>query len=76
MPLAERGVTAAIYYLIDEKAAYDTLAKVEERGAQGMVIRTDVSRPEALKDMQGQISSKWGGLDNFVNNALEICWDL
>ena len=70
LKLAERGAAVAVNYLKDEAAARGTLAKVQERGAEGFLVRADVSRPEELSSMVGQVRENFGALDVFVNNAL------
>jgi NAD(P)-dependent dehydrogenase (short-subunit alcohol dehydrogenase family) len=68
--LAERGATVAVNYLRDKAAAQDTLGGIRERGAEGVVVRADVSRPEEVSSMVGQVRESFGTLDIFVNNAL------
>ena len=70
LKLAEKGATIAINYLKEEGAANDTLAKVKELGAEGIVIQADVSKPEELTNMLNQVREKFGALDIFINNAL------
>jgi NAD(P)-dependent dehydrogenase (short-subunit alcohol dehydrogenase family) len=68
--LAERGARVAVNYLQDEAAAARTLAGVRERGAQGLVVQADVTRPEAIAGMFARVKEAFGGLDIFVSNAL------
>ena len=70
LKLAERGAAVAINYLNNETAARDTLAKVRAHSADGFIVRADVSRPEELSNMAGQVREQFGALDIFVNNAL------
>jgi enoyl-[acyl-carrier protein] reductase III len=70
LKLAEKGATVAINYLKDEAAAHDTLSKIQERGAEGMVIKADVSKPEELTTMLNRVHEKFGELDILINNAL------
>jgi NAD(P)-dependent dehydrogenase (short-subunit alcohol dehydrogenase family) len=70
LKLAERGAAVAINYLNNETAARDTLAKVRAHGTEGFIVRADVSRPEELSNMAGQVREQFGALDIFVNNAL------
>ncbi len=46
------------------------MAKIQEVGAEGFIIRADVSRPDELSRMAGEVREKFGTLDFFVNNAL------
>ena len=68
--LAERGTTVAVNYINNETAARDTLDRMRERGADGLIIRGDVSRPEDMSHMISQVRQEFGALDFFVNNAL------
>ena len=70
LKLAERGAAVAINYIQDEVAARDTLARVRELGAEGFIVRADVSRPEEWSSMAGQVREQFGALDIFVSNAL------
>ncbi len=69
LKLAEHGVKVAVHYYKNEEAATDALAKVRERGVEGVAIQADVSRPEDIHRMFDQVKSALGGLDIFVNNA-------
>ena len=69
LKLAEHGVKVAVHYYKNKEAATDALAKVRERGVEGVAIQADVSRPEDIHRMFDQVKSALGGLDIFVNNA-------
>src|SRR5438093_12790790 len=69
LKLAEHGVKVAVHYYKNKDAATDALAKVRERGVEGIAIQADVSRPEDLHRMFDQVKSALGGVDIFVNNA-------
>ena len=68
--LAERGATVAVNYVGNEAAGRDTLAMLRDRGAEGMLVRADVSRPEELARLVGEVHGTFGALDVFVHNAL------
>ena len=68
--LAERGAAVAINCLENEAAGRDTLTKVRDCGAQGMLVRADVSRPAELARLVGEVRDSFGALDVFVHNAL------
>ena len=70
LKLAEKGAAVVVNYIKDEAAALDTLAKVQERGAEGFIVRADVSQPDEIASMVSQVREKFGALDIFVNNAL------
>src|SRR5437867_4027691 len=69
LKLAEHGVKVAVHYYKNKDAATDALAKVRERGVEGIAIQADVARPEDIHRMFDQVKSALGGLDIFVNNA-------
>lgn len=69
LKLAEKGVKVAIHYYQNEAAAKDVLAKVRERGTDGLVIQADVSKPEDIRRMFGKVGAEFGKLDIFVSNA-------
>jgi NAD(P)-dependent dehydrogenase (short-subunit alcohol dehydrogenase family) len=69
LKLAERGVNVAIHYYQNEAAANDTLAKVRANGAAGIVVQADVSRPDEIERLFGQVKAEFGKLDIFVSNA-------
>src|SRR5574337_1297110 len=69
LKLAERGAHIAVHYYRNQAAADETLARVRERGADGYTVQADVSRPEEICRMFGQVGSKLGALDIFVSNA-------
>ncbi len=69
LKLAEKGVNVAINYYQNEAAANSTLAQVQERGVNGIVIQADVCNPEDISRMFNRIQSEFGTLDIFVSNA-------
>jgi NAD(P)-dependent dehydrogenase (short-subunit alcohol dehydrogenase family) len=69
LKLAEHGVQVAIHYYQNAAAANETLARVRERGAEGVVLQGDVSRPEDLTRLFNRVQAAFGTLDIFVSNA-------
>lgn len=70
LKLAESGVERiATNYLENDTAAKDTLQKLKDRGADGLLLKGDVGSPDALKQMFARVKSEFGGLDIFVHNA-------
>ena len=68
--LAERGATVAVNCFENETAGCDTLEMLRDRGANGLMIRADVSRPEELSRLVTEVHESFGALDVFVHNAL------
>src|SRR5262245_1310832 len=69
LKLAELGANVAIHYYQNEAAAKQTLAMVRDRGSDGLLVQADVSQPEQIVRMFGQVESEFGSLDIFVSNA-------
>jgi NAD(P)-dependent dehydrogenase (short-subunit alcohol dehydrogenase family) len=69
LKLAEQGAQVAVHYYQNEAAARETLAKIRERGSDGLMVQADVLRPEDIRRMFGQVRAELGTLDIFVSNA-------
>jgi enoyl-[acyl-carrier protein] reductase III len=69
LALASQRVNVAVHYHSQVDAARETLALVKEQGVEGCLIQADVTRPDEIERMFGQIQSQFGGLDIFVSNA-------
>jgi enoyl-[acyl-carrier protein] reductase III len=67
--LAEQKVKIAINYVTNEAAAKDTLAKVREKGSDGIVVQADVCQVTEIQRMFAKVKSEFGNLDIFVSNA-------
>jgi enoyl-[acyl-carrier protein] reductase III len=67
--LAAKGYRIAVHYFSDNAAAGDTLAKVREAGSDGFSVQADVTKPDNLARMFGEVRSQFGKLDVFVSNA-------
>ncbi|MBN1867263.1 SDR family oxidoreductase [Candidatus Sumerlaeota bacterium] len=82
---AEPDATVGIHYCHSEKPARDVLAGVEKKGATGILLQGDLSRPEPCEAIVKQFLAEAGGIDVLVNNAgalvrrcpvEEMEWDL
>jgi enoyl-[acyl-carrier protein] reductase III len=69
LKLAENGVKIAVHYYQNERAAKDTLAEVQKRGSDGILVQADVLRPEQITGMVGKVREEFGTLDILVSNA-------
>ena len=67
--LAERGAWVAINYTQNEEAAHEVLTKVNAIGAEGMIVRADVTREEEVNRMVEEVGNRFGPVDLLVNNA-------
>ena len=68
--LAERGATVAVNCVENETAARETLTMLCDCGGDGIMVRADVSQPEELMRLIGNVHSTFGALDLFIHNAL------
>src|SRR5712691_8754785 len=69
LKLAESGAKVAVHYYVNEGAAQETLQRVRKHGADGFLVQADVSRPDDVKRMFGEVRQRFGTLDVFVANA-------
>lgn len=53
----------------DLRDCSDTLAAVEDEGAKGLALNTDVTSAESTKEMAAATVDAFGGVDILVNNA-------
>ena len=67
--LAASGARVAVHYFQNQEAAKETLGEVRERGSDGMVVQGDVTDPEQITRMFGEVEKTFGKLDIFVSNA-------
>jgi len=70
LKLAESGIKKiAINYLENGAAAKETLKNVKDGGADGFLIRADVSKTEDVRSMFDKVKTEFGGCEVFVHNA-------
>jgi 3-oxoacyl-[acyl-carrier protein] reductase len=69
LALAREGARVAINYRSDESAADTTRALITEADGQAATFRADVSDPQAVADMVGEIASSLGPVDLLVTSA-------
>lgn len=66
---AKEGMFIGINYNSNDKAAEETLSEVKELGGEGVILKCDVSKNGAVKDMFENFVDKAGSLDGVFNNA-------
>jgi len=66
---ARAGADVAFSFIKDEKAAVQTLQKIEKTGQKGLAIRADVSKFSQVKKMVATTVKKFGRIDILVTNA-------
>jgi len=69
LALAAAGAKVAVHYYRNEAAARETLDRVRKHGSDGFLVQADVSRPEEVRRMFGEVKDRVGTLDIFVPNA-------
>ena len=67
--LAVGGARVAVNYFRDQDAAQKTIAIIRELGAEGLIVRADVSNPEDVARMVDTVRNAFGTIDFLVNNA-------
>ena len=66
---AKKGMFIGINYNSNDKAAEETLLEVKELGGEGVILKCDVSKNSAVKDMFENFVDNAGSLDGVFNNA-------
>ena len=66
---AKKGMFIGINYNSNDKAAEETLSEVKELGGEGVILKCDVSKNSAVKDMFENFVNNAGSLDGVFNNA-------
>ena len=69
LKLAEQGVKVGITYYTQEAEANETLKKVRSNGSDGFVMQTDVTSPDAIRQLFDRVKREFGALDVLVANA-------
>ena len=66
---AKKGMFIGINYNSNDKAAEKTLSEVKVLGGKGVILKCDVSKNSAVKDMFENFVDNAGSLDGVFNNA-------
>jgi len=70
LTLAAQGWSVAVCYRTSAEAGAETVAAMEERGAQRtLAIQCDVSDPEAAEGFVRKVETDWGRVDALINCA-------
>ena len=67
--LARHDHAVAINYRSGTDEAKETLAAVEEAGAEGIVVQADVTDPAAVKEMFQEVEERLGPVSVLINTA-------
>lgn len=69
LKLAAGGAKIAVHYYVNQAAANQTLAEIRRHGSDGFVVQADITKPEEITRMLGEVKAQFGKLDIFVSNA-------
>lgn len=69
LDLAGSGWRVAVCYRKSNQDAESAVAEMTAKGAQALAVRTDVSDPEAVRDLVERVEKEWGRIDAVVNAA-------
>jgi glucose 1-dehydrogenase len=69
LALAGAGAKTAINYVTHPEAAQDIVKRIQAQHTDALALEADVSNPDAVRAMFGQLDQAWGGVDILVNNA-------
>ncbi|WP_099205085.1 elongation factor P 5-aminopentanone reductase [Scatolibacter rhodanostii] len=66
---AKKGYQVVIAYLHNQKAAEDTLKKVQELGGEGICVQADIRNEKDVSALFDAAEAKFGFVDILINNA-------
>ncbi len=69
LALAGAGARVAVNFTSNQQAAEETMARVEALGVEAMMVKADVSDPEAVSGMVKAVESTLGPVDLLVTSA-------
>ena len=69
MLLADRGASVALTHHTSREAIERTVAEVEARGASGLAVAADLSRPDEADRAVGEVVARFGRIDVLVSMA-------
>jgi 3-oxoacyl-[acyl-carrier protein] reductase len=68
--LAKRGFRAVVNHRASAPQAEEVVAAISAAGGEAMAIQADVTAPDDVTAMVGEIDRRWDGVDVLVHNAL------
>lgn len=69
LQLAQEGAFVGIHYRESQQAATETLARIRDAGADGLLLRADLTYEKAARGIVDELIRQTGKLDILVNNA-------
>ena len=67
--LAAEGAAVVVNYASSKTGAEAVVKRIKDRGGKAIAVQADVSKPEEIKRLFGEVKSAYGKLDILVNNA-------
>lgn len=67
--LAEHGCNVAVHYNSSDDEAREVAERIESHGGDALLVKGDVTNPEEVRRMVGEVEDHFGRLDILVNNA-------
>jgi glucose 1-dehydrogenase len=67
--LAESGAKVGINFVVHPEAAQGIARQIQDGHGEALALQADISDPQAVSGMFGQMDEAWGGIDILVNNA-------
>jgi 3-oxoacyl-[acyl-carrier protein] reductase len=68
--LAERGFRVVVNHHASAPQAEEVVAAIAKAGGEAVAIQADVTAPDDVARMVGEINQRWGVVDVLVHNAL------
>jgi NAD(P)-dependent dehydrogenase (short-subunit alcohol dehydrogenase family) len=72
LKLGDLGADVAVNYVTHDTSAGEVVEGLRARGRRSFAVRADVSRLEELGGLFDRVAAEWGGLDIYVNNAIDV----
>ncbi|MGV0070691.1 SDR family NAD(P)-dependent oxidoreductase [Mycobacterium colombiense] len=70
LTLAEQGFRVVVNYRSSSAEADEVVGAATAAGGEAVAIRADVTEPDQVAGMVGEIDARWGGVEVLVHNAL------
>ena len=72
LKLGALGADVAVNYVISEGKAQSVVQQLRAAGRRAFATKADVSDAEQLRSLFETVKAEWGGLDIYINNAIDV----
>src|SRR5579872_5952526 len=72
LALGSLGADVAVNYVTREKDAQAVVDQLTAMGRRAFALRANVSRLDELNGLFDKVGAEFGGLDIYVNNAIDV----